>query len=757
MTSFKQGERVVARFVLIERLGGSGTREVWRALDESDGTQVAVKLLRIVDTRASTDGAVGELEREHAIARRLHVAVPGIRVPRIDPPLQDHDVAALPMQLAVGDARSLRSKPCSRIVPVLIDVAEALRDCHAQGVIHRDLKPANVLLDFHGRALLSDFGIAAVDGVAPANAPHSPLTSAPQQVRGASPSVADDVFGFGALALELLTGYPPNFPSADIDTAAIRDPHAVPDALHALIRSSLASDVNDRPRTMAEILTVLRALDFTGVDVDASVLLERIVPTTASDTPVPDGASRRPSLSIGIVAILLVAALAAVFLWLPRLAVVTNVAASEPRGGVTPETAQALLAAQREDAARRQYATAKAEFRKALDALELRGAAQWSGAEFAAAKTLGESADTAEREGRREVALDRLQTASARLGRIGERARAALQERLETGTRALNESRLEEARAAFGLAVQIDPGNAVAMKALARVVRLEPVVARLAEADSALLEAEPLRALQLFEQVLRADGENTLAREGAARARSAIGSDRYAREIGQALEELRKGDGQRAREAYARAKNFRPDGIEIREGLIQVDALDARRDLDAVRRGAVALESNERWAEALATYESLVARDASLVFAREGAARARPRAELARRLDSLVNNAARLAAPEVRAEAESLIARATAIPGEAPRLRAQVVALRTQLQRYDTPVKLVIQSDGATQVTIQKFRALGRVTQTELELKPGRYVLVGTRDGYRDVRREILLKPGEAAPVVELHCSEAIS
>ena len=51
--------------------------------------------------------------------------------------------------------------------------------------------------------------------------------------------------------------------------------------------------------------------DVTGVDVDASVLLERIVPTTASDTPVLDGASRRPSLSIGIVAILLVAALAA--------------------------------------------------------------------------------------------------------------------------------------------------------------------------------------------------------------------------------------------------------------------------------------------------------------------------------------------------------------------------------------------------------------------------------------------------------------
>ena len=754
MTAFQKGERVVARFVLIERLGGSAFRDVWRAFDEGDGTQVAVKLVRDADGR---EDPVRELQREYAIAQRLREAVPGLRVLRIEAPLRDGKVSALPMQLAAGDARSLRGKPCSRIVPVLIDVAETLRDIHAQGVIHRDLKPANVLLDFQGRALLADFGVAALDGVAPMDAPHSPLTSAPQQARGAPPSPADDIFGFGAMALELLTGYPPNFPGADLGPAAIRYPYPVPDALHVLLERMIAPEGQDRPQNFGEVLAKLRALDLSVVDGDASAMLERIVPATATDGPVARDVARRPSLSIGLIAVVLVAALAAVFLWLPRLAVGTAVPVDQQRAGVTPETAQALLDAQREDDARRQYATAKAEFRKALDALELRGAAQWSGVDFAAAKTLGESADTAERAGRRDVALDRLQTSTARLARIAEQAGKALEERLEAGTRALRESRLDEARAAFELALQIEAGNATAVKGLARIGRLEPVVARLAEADSALLEGESLRALQLFEQVLRADGENALAREGAARARAAIGSDRYAREIGQALEELRKGDAPRAREAYARAKNLRPDGIEIREGLIQVDSLDARRDLDTVRRGAVALEGAERWAEALATYESLLARDSSLVFAREGATRVRPRAELARRLEGLVNNAARLTAPEVRAEADGLIARATAIPGEAPRLRAQVAALRAQLQRYDTPVKLVIQSDGATQVTVQKVRALGRLTQTELELKPGRYILVGTRDGYRDVRREILLKPGETAPVVELRCSEAIS
>jgi hypothetical protein len=444
---------------------------------------------------------------------------------------------------------------------------------------------------------------------------------------------------------------------------------------------------------MAEILTVLRALDLTSVDVDASALLERIGARRPHRTR-PCRMARRDArrLPIGIVGIAPSAA--------PRRRVPLATAIGGGDECCRERTVarrrdagngrQALLAAQREDAERDvDTPPRKAEFRKALDALELRGAARHgSGAEF------GRPPKHSARAPRRpNVRAD------------GRWQSIVCKPRVRDSVESVKRARAASSRAARDRHARIErvtiwkrrvrpsdwPRNRSEQcgrdGASARVARLEPVVARLAEADSALLEAEPLRALQLFEQVLRADGENTLAREGAARARSAIGSDRYAREIGQALEELRKGDGQRAREAYARAKNFRPDGIEIREGLIHVDALDARRDLDAVRRGAVALESNERWAEALATYESLVARDASLVFAREGAARARPRAELARRLDSLVNNAARLAAPEVRAEAESLIARATAIPGEAPRLRAQVVALRTQLQRYDTPVR----------------------------------------------------------------------
>ena len=190
--------------------------------------------------------------------------------------------------------------------------------------------------------------------------------------------------------------------------------------------------------------------------------------------------------------------------------------------------------------------------------------------------------------------------------------------------------------------------------------------------------------------------------------------------------------------------------------MIALDALGARTDLDTLRRNALALESGERWAEALAQYESLLTRDPTLVFARESAVRVRPRAELARRLEMMVTKPERLSAPEVRAEADALITKAAAVIGEAPRLRAQVSALRAQLQRYDSPVRLVIQSDGATRIVIQKLREIGAVSKTELALKPGRYVLLGTREGFRDVRREVVLVPGDDSAVIELRCTEAI-
>src|ERR1700746_2752495 len=127
------------------------------------------------------------------------------------------------MELATGgDLRRLRGASYTAIVPVLIEVAQALEHAHEQGVIHRDLKPGNVLFDARGRVKLGDFGVS---GRAPDPGTDamirglSPFTASPEQLRGEAPTPADDIYGLGALAYELLSGYPPYYPHFDIRRA----------------------------------------------------------------------------------------------------------------------------------------------------------------------------------------------------------------------------------------------------------------------------------------------------------------------------------------------------------------------------------------------------------------------------------------------------------------------------------------------------------------------------------------------------------
>src|SRR5262249_59119714 len=114
------------------------------------------------------------------------------------------DFVWLHMELATGvDLLRLRVKGYLDVVPVLIDVAQALEYAHERGVIHRDLKPSNILFDSRGRVRIADFGIAASVGEsepALARPGLSPFTASPEQLRGGPPSIADDIYVLAPLA-----------------------------------------------------------------------------------------------------------------------------------------------------------------------------------------------------------------------------------------------------------------------------------------------------------------------------------------------------------------------------------------------------------------------------------------------------------------------------------------------------------------------------------------------------------------------------
>ena len=183
----------------------------------------------------------------------------------------------LPMELASGgDLRRLRGTGYLEIIPVLLEIAQALEHAHMRGVVHRDLKPGNVLFDSHGRVRLADFGVAGTldvrwEGQEGQSAESesrgerhalSPFTASPAQLRGEPPTPADDIYGLGALAYELLSGYPPYYPHFDRGRALDEQPvpalvpaRQIPPLLEALIARMLEKDAAKRPGSMRESLT----------------------------------------------------------------------------------------------------------------------------------------------------------------------------------------------------------------------------------------------------------------------------------------------------------------------------------------------------------------------------------------------------------------------------------------------------------------------------------------------------------------------
>jgi len=259
-----EGLRIAGRYTLVEKLGSGGQGEVWRAADQGDPESVALKILSRTFLPGSDPWQA--LQREYEVVRELDHPL----ILKTYPPICDGELAVLPMKLATGgDLRPLRGAPYVEIVPVLIDLARALEYAHEHGVVHRDLKPANVLFDAMGRVQLADFGVAgraqAAGQIDQARTGWSPSSASPELLRGLPPTPADDLYGLGALAFELLTGTPPYFPDFDVrrvlhePVPAIVPVHLAPPRLLGLVRALLAKNPGHRPLSMREVIISLSA------------------------------------------------------------------------------------------------------------------------------------------------------------------------------------------------------------------------------------------------------------------------------------------------------------------------------------------------------------------------------------------------------------------------------------------------------------------------------------------------------------------
>jgi eukaryotic-like serine/threonine-protein kinase len=786
------GRALKARYVLHERLGTGGQGEVWRAHDPQRGLDIALKILHPAAGRSAAAWAA--LVHEYEIVSRLDH--PGIL--KVFAPERDGATLLLPMELGSGDLRRLRGAGYLAVVPVLLEIAQALEHAHERGVIHRDLKPGNVLFDARGQVKLADFGASArvLEAGGESARTLSPFSASPQQLRGEPPTPADDVYGLGALAYELLSRYPPHYPNFDAQRVQ-REPvpplvpaEQMPLQLGSVVSRMLAKNAKLRPASMREVIDELDAalndtltFDFETAEppreappanptrppdqppaallspapptvppaalapgvLDGQALWEELRQTAITRSPrLEPMRSGVPRVLLALVGLAVVAF--AAFFWLPRFSTLPPGALPAPERGSSANKAPGPLAPEAD----------RARLDRRLAVLETRGAGVWGGTDFAAAKTRAAESAGASDAGSLALAQQRLAEASRLLDVVERAAPAALAAQLAAGDRALAAGQQELAAQAFDLAARIDSQDQRAAIGQSRARRLSGVLPLLADAQNAQRERQYSRAAQDYTQALTLDPKNAQARTGLAQATAASGDDSYAKAAGEGFAALGAGRLDEARAAFRRARSLRANGAEALEGLRRVDAASGERSFAAMRARAEGLEAQERWDEALQAYNSVLRQDRSLVFAQEGKARVAAQMQLEDSLQALIDRPDRLSAPRVRDEAVALLQSAQEQPSPGPSLRIQMARLSTMLPEFDKPVHLSLLSDSLTQVAIPGVGAFGSFSRRDIELKPGHYIVIGTRDGYRDVRREITVSPGEQSQTVNVSCSEPI-
>lgn len=765
-TTLVPGQVVAAQYELERPLASGHDAGTWLARELGRERRVVLRF------RASA----GEQDADRAAAAVAH---PSLLAPETTLHLADFATVDVFPWLPGGEIGRLRGRPWPLLLRRVLPVADALAQLHAAGWVHGDVKSSNVLLDADGLAHLADLGSARRSG-ARAAAAASPYSTSPERLDGAPAAAADDAYAFGVLLYELLSGHPPFYPDVTPGRVRLEVPPPVtgrpppPEALVELVARCLDKRPDARP-TLAELHEQLqRCLDEEPMTATAAPAWtprpppdaapirpqwQRSAASARSERDVRREGFRRGLLASAVV--LAVAGIAFTFFVLPDLVAQRQPAAPAveavlPGTDAPPPPAAAAVDLERLAELKRRAEERREPLPERLARLEQRDAARWEAAGLAEARTALTAGDAAMESRDYETALARFDALAGQLEQLERRLPAVVSERLQAARAAFDAGRAQDAATAYAAVLRADPDNAAARRGLERTKVLDDVLREVAGATRAEQAGDAAAAAAAYRRALALDAETAAARAGLARLQERATNEGYAAALAQGQEALARRDHAAARAAFERAQRIRPGSSEAAEGLRQVQRATETRQLAQTLERAAAAEGEEQWSAALALHREALQAAPTLRAAQEGVERVEPRAALDAELQSFLDRPERAFSPPARDVARNVLERAARIPSPGPRLRSQVTRLQALLRDAETPVRVVLTSDNATEVQIYRVGKLGAFERRDLELMPGRYTVVGTRAGYRDVRRELAVLPGAPPPTLAVRCEERI-
>lgn len=252
MSGFTKGELVNKRYEVREKIGEGGFSVVYKAYDKSLGREVAIKVCD-PPPEMCVDDAVRRFRKEARILAKIgtsHVVTIHYMNRRsgrlyfvmeylpfsLDDLIEDYFGAPIPYEIASH---------------ILKQILEGLAAIHAENLVHRDVKPSNILMTYDHDTKVSDFGIVKdpAEGMTGPYALGTPGWMAPELRRGRQADPRSDVYSFGLVAYQMLTGYSPE----DVESVEFSTCNVNPQ-FSDLLAICTSQDPSDRPVNAKEVL-----------------------------------------------------------------------------------------------------------------------------------------------------------------------------------------------------------------------------------------------------------------------------------------------------------------------------------------------------------------------------------------------------------------------------------------------------------------------------------------------------------------------
>jgi len=260
--------QTISHYRILEKLGEGGMGVVYKAQDSKLDRTVAVKFL------SSHVSITEETKARFLLEARAAAALNHPHICTIHGVEEDAGSMFIVMEFVEGGTLTEKI-PYPRVddaVGIAVQIGEALQEAHAKGIVHRDIKPDNIMLSSRGQVKVMDFGLAKLKGSLKLTRVSSTAGTiaymAPEQIQGGEIDARSDIFSFGAMLFEMLTGKTPfrgEHAAALMYSILNEDPQPIqrfrddiPSELGHILNRALEKDPEDRYQTVKEMTIELR-------------------------------------------------------------------------------------------------------------------------------------------------------------------------------------------------------------------------------------------------------------------------------------------------------------------------------------------------------------------------------------------------------------------------------------------------------------------------------------------------------------------